>query len=228
MWKEVDVNGTGDTDNVTFTCTLDASTEQAPLLLINGTDFSQTISFLRSTYAFAVVDIDKSDSQKEIVIVENGETLTAWFFKYDGEKLIPLKNKNGERMSIKFASRLFFDQKSYMLSDLEGLCFTDIMLTGSAYQLENDVITQYRVLNAGKIIPRKLVHTYNDNMVYYYTPTDKYTPGGYKNGSQNTMSASEFDYFTVLDMYIDANPSYIEFYVEFPNGIKAVLSPFKA
>lgn len=229
MWKEVDVNGTGDTDNVTFTCTLDASTEQAPLLLINGTDFSQTISFMRSTYAFAVVDIDKSDLQKEIVIVENGETLTAWFFKYDGEKLIPLKNKNGERMSIKFASRLFFDQKSYMLSDLEGLCFTDIMLTGSAYQLENDVITRYRVSNAGKIIPRKLVHTYNDNMVYYYTPTDNYTPGGYKNGSQNTMSASEFDYFTVLDMYIDeTNPSYIEFYVEFPNGIKAVLSPFKA
>lgn len=227
-WQEVDILGTGTTDNVTFTCTLDTSTEQSPLLVINGTDYSSALKFMRSTYAFAVVDIDKSDSTKEIVVVENGDTLTAWFFRYDGQSLIAI-NSGDKRASIKFASRLFFDQKSYMLSDLEGVCFTDIMLTGSAYQLENNVITQYRVSNAKEIIPRKLVHTYNDNMIYYYTPTDTFVPGGYRNGSEYTMAASEFDSFTVLDMYVDeTNPSYIELYVEFPNGIRAVLSPFGA
>ena len=71
--------------------------------------------------------------------------------------------------------------------------------------------------------------TYNDNMIYYYTPTDTFVPGGYRNGSEYTMAASEFDSFTVLDMYVDeTNPSYIELYVEFPNGIRAVLSPFGA
>lgn len=227
-WQEVDILGTGTTDNVTFTCTLDTSTEQSPLLVINGTDYSSALKFMRSTYAFAVVDIDKSDSTKEIVVVENGDTLTAWFFRYDGQSLIAI-NSGDKRASIKFLSRLFFDQKSYMLSDLEGVCFTDIMLTGSAYQLENNVITQYRVSNAKEIIPRKLVHTYNDNMIYYYTPTDTFVPGGYRNGSEYTMAASEFDSFTVLDMYVDeTNPSYIELYVEFPNGIRAVLSPFGA
>lgn len=227
-WQEVNILGTGGTDNVTFTRTLDTSTEQSPLLVINGTDYSSALKFMSSTYAFAVVDIDKSDSTKEIVVVENGDTLTAWFFHYDGQSLIAV-NSGDKRASIKFLSRLFFDQKSYMLSDLEGVCFTDIMLTGSAYQLENNVITQYRVSNAKEIIPRKLVHTYNDNMIYYYTPTDTFVPGGYRNGSEYTMAASEFDSFTVLDMYVDeTNPSYIELYVEFPNGIRAVLSPFGA
>ena len=225
-WQEINISGSDQTDNVTFTRTLDTSAEETPLLIINGTDYTDLIRFMGSTYAFAVVDIDKSDSAKEIIIVENGDTLTAWFFRYDGQSLTPI-NSGGGQAKIKFASRLFFDQKSYILSDLEGICFTDIMLTGSAYQLENNVITQYRVSNAGKIIPRKLVHTYNDNMIYYYTPTDTFTPGGYKGGSQYTMSASEFDSFTVLDMYVDeTNPSYIELYVEFPNGIRAVLSPF--
>ena len=109
----------------------------------------------------------------------------------------------------------------------------DIMVTGSAYQLEDNVITQYRVSNASKIIPRKFVRKYDDNMIYYYTPTDTYTPGAYKAGSKYTMAAKEFervDYsFEILNMYIDeTNPSYIEMYVEFPNGIKAVLTPFGA
>lgn len=224
--KEVNLSGAEAADNITFTRTLDVSSEQQPLLIINGQDYSDSLKFMRSTYALAVIDIDKNDALKELIVVENGDTLTAWFFRYDGQSLVRINSGNSPA-KIKFASRLFFDQKSYMLSDLEGVCFTDIMLTGSAYQLENGIITQYRVSNAGKIIPRKLVHTYNDNMIYYYTPTDNFVAGGYKDGSQYTMSASEFDSFTVLDMYIDeTNPSYIELYVEFPNGIRAVLSPF--
>ena len=227
-WKEVNLSSDETTDNITFTSTLDVASEKEALLIINGKDFSDDIKFMRSTYALAVVDIDKSDNTKELIIIENGDNLTAWFFRYDGQNLTPIKNGN-KQAKIKFASRLFFDQKSYMLSDIEGICFMDIMLTGSAYQLENDVITQYRVSNASKILPRKLVHTYNDHMIYHYIPTDNFVPGGYKDGGQNTMSSSEFDSFVVLDMYVDeTNPSYIELYVEFPNGIKAVLSPFGA
>lgn len=225
--KEISLRSGDVLDNVIFTRTFDTAAEISPLLIINGTDFSAQLKALKSIYGMAVVDIDKNDATKEIIVIENGDTRTAWFFRYDGQSLIPVMSNSGAPASIKFVSKIFLDQRSYMLSDLEGLCFMDIMITGSAYQLEGDIITQYRVTNAGKIIPRKLVHTYNDDMIYYYTPTDTYVKGGYKGGSQNTMSASEFDTFNVLDMYIDQdNPSYIEFYVEFPNGIKAVLTPF--
>ena len=227
-FQAVDITSAEADDVISFTRTLDAPAEVAPLLTINGIDYSEQIKAMRSTYAVAVIDIDKSDETKEIIVVENGDTLTAWFFSYDGTALKPIM-RGDSQAKIVFASKIFFDQKSYILADIEGLCFTDIMLTGSAYQLENNVITQYRVSNAQKIIPRNLVHTYNDNMIYHYTPTDTFVPGGYKDGSQFTMEALEFDSFLVLDMYVDeANPSYIEVYVEFPNGIRAVLSPYTA
>ena len=226
--ENVDITNAEIDEYVTFTRTLDAPSEVNPLLTIDGVDYSDALRSMRGTYALAVVDIDRNDTTKEIVVVETGDTLTAWFFSYDGEKLTPI-TKGGSQAKIVFASKLFFDQRSYMLSDLEGLCFTDIMLTGSAYQLENNVITQYRVSNAEKMIPRTLVHTYNDSMIYHYTPTDTFVPGGYKDGSKFTMEALEFDSFVVLDMYVDeTNPSYIEVYEEFPNGIRAVLSPFGA
>ena len=229
-WSEVDVNGDGSLDDITFTRSLDVANEKSPLIIINGRDYSHVLKFMKSTYAIAVVDIDKTDSARELMIVEGGDNLTAWFFRFDGNNLFPITNGNGNA-SIKFVSKLFFDERSYILSDLEGMCCMDIMITGSAYQLEDNVITQYRVSNASKIIPRKFVRKYDDNMIYYYTPTDTYKPGTYKGGSKYTMAAKEFervDYsFEVLNMYIDeTNPSYIELYVEFPNGIKAVLTPF--
>ena len=72
------------------------------------------------------------------------------------------------------------------------------MLTGSAYQLEKNsdkgtfTITQYKVSNAQNIIPRKFVHTYDDNMVYFITQTDNYVKGGYKThgDNPNTVYAS--------------------------------------
>ena len=226
--ENVDITTAEIDEYITFTRTLDAPAEVNPLLTIDGADYSSLLRSMRGTHAVAVIDIDKNDSSKEIVVVETGDTLTAWFFSYNGETLAPIMRGNSQA-KITFASKLFFDERSYILSDLEGLCFTDIMLTGSAYQLENNVITQYRVSNAEKMIPRTLVHTYNDNMIYHYTPTDNFVPGGYKDGSQFTMEALEFDSFVVLDMYVDeTNPSYIEVYVEFPNGIKAVLSPFRS
>ena len=102
------------------------------------------------------------------------------------------------------------------------------MLTGSAYQLENGIITQYKVSNAINMIPRKLVHTYNDNMIYRYYTTDTFNGGSYRNAQPTgTVQAAELSEFTVTDMYVDDyNPSYIEFFVTNPDGTKMVLSPY--
>lgn len=226
-WKDVDANGDGVNETIAFTRTLDTSGEASPLLIIDGKDFTQQLSFMPSTYSFAVVDIDKSDGKKEIIVTANGDCLTAYFFRYDGENLTPVMN--GDKIaSVRYVSRLFFDEKSYILSDMEGLCFTDIMLTGSAYQLENGIITQYKVSNAINMIPRKLVHTYNDNMIYRYYTTDTFNGGSYRNAQPTgTVQAAELSEFTVTDMYVDDyNPSYIEFFVTNPDGTKMVLSPY--
>lgn len=234
-WEETDLNGDGKSDNVTFVKSIDTNSETSPLLMINGTDFTSQIKFMRSTYAIGVVDINKQDNTREVILVAGTTSLTAYFFRYDGTNLIPILKDGENRASIVFAENLFFDGKSYILSDAEGICFTDIMLTGSAYQLEKndstgtDMITQYRVSNASNIIPRKLVHTYNDNAVFYCTPATEFVKGGYRTPTETTKTfyASDLPEFTVLDMYTDIqNPSYIEVFVQMPDGSTGVLVPY--
>ena len=172
----------------------------------------------------AVISINGVD--KQVVIVENGDVQTAHFYTYDGADLIPC----GENPTIRFKTRLLFDETRYVLSDLHGICFTDIMVTGSFYQFENSAFDYFRLSNAEDIAPRLLTHTYNDQMVYRMITTDKYVQGAYQNAQTfETVNSEAFTQFTLLEMYVDSkNPAYVEFYVELPDGTRAVLTPYGA
>ena len=121
-----------------------------------------------------------------------------------------------------------------MLADLEGITWTDIMVTCSAYHFETDnTVTQYSATNASKIIPIRLVHTYNDTMVYgvFYTDYfDENTKGTYYNGQyQDTLTSAEISEFTLHDMYIiSGSPEKIEFFVTLADGRNAVLVPYNS
>lgn len=241
-WADVDLTKEGSADTVSFTAALDTANSERPLLIINGVDYTEMLKGLSSTYSLAVIDTDLSTEGREIVITENGATLTAHFFYYDGESLRPVMRRiygadgssyNTEtQLSIRYASKLFFDQKSFMLSDIEGITWTDIMVTCSAYHFEADhTVTQYSATNASKIVPRRLVHTYNDNMVYgiYYTDYfDENTKGTFYNGEYDaTITAAELDEFTLHEMYIEpGSPEQIEFFTTLSDGRNAVLVPY--
>jgi hypothetical protein len=225
--QNVDVSGDGVTDTVSFTTTFDTETAETPLLLINGDNYTNQLMYLHIFYSFAVVDVNKSDNSKEIVITANGDCLTAYFFRLNGTELEPIM-MNGKQMALKYVSNLFFDGKGYVLSDLEGVTWTDIMLTGSAYQLKDGVFTQYYVDNTKKILPRMLVHTYNEHMVYKVYDTNDFNKGSYANKQPDRiMQSSDFDSFTVQDIYIDEkDPSYIELFITIPNGPNMVIVPY--
>lgn len=230
-WKNMDTNGDGVDETVAFTRTMDSANEEAPLLIIDGKDFTEQLSFMPSTYSFAIVDTKQADAAKEIVITSTSDCFTAYFFRYKDGELQPIL-RNGSQSAIKYVSRLFFDNASYVLSDLDGFCFTDIMLTSAAYQISGDenVMNMYKVSNAANMIPRKLIHSYNDNMVYNYYITDKFEGGTYVNKKPSgTINAADIKEFTVTDMYVDDyNPAYSEYFVTMPDGTKMVLSAFSA
>lgn len=227
-WQNMDLDGDGSMDTASFTVSKDTASEQTPLLIINGENLSELIKFLPSTDSFALVDIDKSDKTKEIVISSNSDKRTAYFFRYAGNTLTPIM-KGEDRATITYLKHLFLDQKSYILSDLEGITWTDIMLTGSAYQLENNIMTQYYVSNAANMIPRMLVHSYGDEMVYNVYDVNEFKKGTYKGKEPDRLAkAAELEKFTVQDMYIDnVNPEYVEFFITIPDGPNMVISPYR-
>lgn len=221
--NEADLNGDGEKEVISFTQTMDTDGAETPLLIIDGRDFSNELkSELSSLNALAVISINGED--KQVVIVENGDVQTAHFYTYDGESLV----KCGGTPYISFKTRLLFDETKYILSDLHGLCFTDIMVTGSFYQFSEDGFEYFKLSKAEDIAPRMLIHTYDDKMIYRKINTDKYQKGAYVDAQEyETISSEAFTQFNLLDMYVDSkNPAYVEFYVEMPNGEKAVLTPF--
>lgn len=221
--NEADLNGDGVKETVSFTQTTDTAAAEMPLLVINGSDFSDMIKEeYQSLNSLAVISMN--GTEKQVVIVENGDVQTAHFYTYDGTELV----KCGENPSISFKTRLLFDERKYVLSDLHGLCFTDIMVTGSFYEYAEDGFSYFKLSNAEDIAPRVLIHTYNDNMTYRMIKTDKYVPGAYKGAQEfETINSEAFTQFTLLEMYVSPqNPAYAEFYIETPDGTRAVLTPY--
>ena len=227
-WQNMDLDGDGSMDTASFTVSNDTASEQIPLLIINGENLSELIRFLPSTDSFALVDIDKSDNTKEIVISSNSDKRVAYFFRYSGNTLTPIM-KGEERATITYLRHLFLDQKSYILSDIEGITWTDIMLTGSAYQLEKNMMTQYYVSNAANMIPRMLISTYDDEMVYNVYDVNEFNKGKYKGKEPDRLfTTADLARFTVQDMYIDnENPEYVEFFITVPDGPNMVITPYR-
>lgn len=224
----IDLDGDGNAETIDFTSSEDFSMITSPVLKINDIDYTASLGSLTSVYSMAVVDLDDKDDTKEIVISENGNTLTARFYRYKNGILTALADENGPS-TISYASDLMVSGTGYLISDLTGVCFVDIMVTGGVYKLETDNVTLYRMRSIESIFGRNLYKTYDDGMLYHVIYTQNYTQGAYKDlMDTGFIGVDELGQFKIIDGYMDpADPRYIELYIELPNGTTAVIKPFQ-
>ncbi len=226
--QDVDLDGDGKTEAVAFASSSDVLSNPTPVLEIDGTDYTAGLGSITSVYSMAVVDINKSDGKKEIVITENGDTLTARFYRYENGILRTL-GTDTEASTVSYASKLFLSGTGYIMSDLTGVCFTDIMVTGCVYRLDTDSVGLYRMSKIESIFDRNLYNTYPDSMLYNVIYTRSYQPGTYRDMTDvGVINATDIQQFKLLDGYRDdTDPRYIELYIELPNGEKAVITPYQ-
>ncbi len=227
--QDIDLDGDGKMEMVEFSRSDDLFTDPTPVLVINGIDYTGGLGAITSVHSMAVVDIDTKDDTKEIIISENGDALTARFYRYDNGILKILK-EGDEASKIPYASQLLLSGTGYLISDLTGVCFTDIMVTGSLYRLENDSVPLRRMNAIESIFNRNLYNTYNDNMLYHIIYTKSYQPGSYKDMTDvGVISSQDLESFKLLNGYHDEDDKkYIELYIELPNGEKAVITPYRS
>ncbi len=224
----VDLDNDGKADVIEFNKTDDMSNITVPALKINGVDYTANIGDLLNVSSIAVVDLDNSDDLKEIVITENENVSTAYFYRYSNGILTQLQYNNTPS-SISYASNMFVSGTGWLLSDLTGVSFTDIMVSPAIYKYETDSVKMYTIKIDG-IYDRNLYKTYDDMMLYHIIYTDNYTPGSYISAipDSGVIDTSSITHFKLLNGYYNENdPREVELYVEFPDGKKAVLIPYR-
>ena len=226
---DVDLDGNAIPESIVFQSTQDMfETDSQPVLTINGIDYTAGLGSLTSVYSMAVVDLDSSDNVKEIIITENGDTLTAHFYRYENG-ILKVLAKDGTASTVQYASKLLMSGTGYIISDLTGVCFTDIMVTGCMYRLDGDSVGRYRMSKLDAIFGRNLYNTYPDNMLYNIIYTKSYQPGTYEEMNDvGVINATDMQQFKVLNGYRDEqDPRYIELYIELPNGERVVITPYQ-
>ena len=102
-YDSIDLDGDGKSESIEFSNSNDMISDSTPVLQINGVDYTGGLGSLTSAYSMAVVDIDKNDGKKEIVISENGDTLTARFYRYENG-ILKVLAKDGVPSTISYAS----------------------------------------------------------------------------------------------------------------------------
>lgn len=226
--SSIDLDNDGKNDTIEFVQSNDLSYLTGSVLKINGIDYTSNIGDLLNAYSIAVVDLDKTDNLKEIVITENNNVLTAYFYHYENGILKQLKYDNLPS-SITYASKLFVSGTGWLLSDLTGVSFTDIMVSPAIYRFETDSVKLYTI-SIDKIYGRNLYKTYDDTMLYHAVYTNDYVPGSYLNTTSDAgvIDTSAISHFKLINGYYDEDdPRTVELYVEFPDGSRAVLIPYK-
>ena len=225
---DIDLDGDGKKENISFSSSYDVLSDPTPVLVINGIDYTAGLGSITSVYSMAVVDLNKNDDTKELIITENGDTLTARFYRYKNGILKILADSNGPS-TVSYASKLLLSGTGYIVSDLTGSCFTDIMVTGCVYRLDGDNVGRYRMSKIESIFGRNLYKAYDDSMLYHIVYTKNYQPGSYRDLPEvGIISSSILQEFKLLNGFRDeADPRYIELYIELPNGETAVIIPYQ-
>lgn len=223
----VDLNDDGIEEIIDFVAARLDSIDSG-VLLINGIDYTDEFSQTMMDISAISVVVPSVTAPKMLAVVEKGDIQTAHFYTFNGTVLTPVKDLDGKNASIMFKKNIMFDEKKYVISDLYGICCTDIMVTGSYFQFDGETMGFYRLGNAKNIIPRNLSVIYNDDMLFRQIITESYHEGTYKEiASFDLINTSQITSFTLLDMYVDKNdPSYIEFFIETQSGEKFVLIPY--
>lgn len=224
----VDLDNDGTPETIEFNSAQDMSAISAPVLTIDGIDYTAGLGTLTSAYSMAVVDIDRNDAYKEIIISENGDTLNARFYRYENG-ILKVISGSSSPMTVSYASKLLLSGTGYIISDLTGTCYVDIMVTGGVYKLEDTQLTLFRMRSIESIYGRNLYRVYDDNMLYHVIYTGNYSAGSYKDITDTgVISSADLQQFKILDGYVDPeNPRYIELYIELPDGNTAVIRPYQ-
>ncbi len=226
---DVDLDGDGIPEQIEFSRSDDLFADPTPALVIDGIDYTAGLGSITSVHSMAVVDVDANDETKELVISENGDTLTARFYRYENG-ILKVLEKDGVAASVPYASKLMLSGTGYLISDLAGVCFTDIMVTGSVYRMANDNVALYRMSSIESIFGRNLYKVHDDAMLYHIIYTKSYQEGTYKDMTDvGVINSADITEFKLIDGYRDYDdPKYIELYIELPNGEKAVITPYKS
>lgn len=226
---DIDLDGDGIEEQIAFSRSDDLFSDSTPALEINGIDYTGDLGSITSVHSMAVVDVDANDGTKEIVISENGDTLTARFYRYNNG-ILKVLEKDGVVATVPYASKLMLSGTGYLISDLTGVCFTDIMVTGSVYRMSNDNVALYRMSSIESIFGRNLYKVNDDSMLYHIIYTKSYQEGTYKDMTDvGVINSADLTEFKLIDGYRDYDdPKYIELYIELPNGEKAVITPYKS
>lgn len=221
----IDVDGDGNTEQVSFT---PASEEKRAFLSINGVDCSGILPEDTQFYAFAVMDISSKDTSKQIVMVDCLGYNGAWFFQWNGSELSQIKVMDQADRSVDFVENLFFNKKGTMISDLNAVCFTNAIISGSSYDLENGGVALYR-LNTDVAEGITYYKEFSDTVAYAIKYVKEFKPGTYHNleSGDSIVTSDSFSKFELVDVYVDEyDPSNIEFFIRLPQGDTAVIWPY--
>ena len=238
----VDLDGDGVSENIVFNAADEASLSSTQVFTVNGIDYTAGLGSVTSAYSVAVVELCETEGTKEIVMTENGDVMTAHFYHYNGGILTPITDGSAQA-TITYAQRLLVSGKGtetnqrngvncgYMISDLTGTCFVDIMVTGGIYMYSEEngryTISLNNMKDISTIYGRNLYKTYDDKMLYNIIYTSSYTPGAYRDVEGGTIDESALEHFIILDGYMDpADKRYIELYLQLDNGSTAVIKPY--
>ncbi|GEM_PF-2932386 len=229
----IDLDNDGKPEELEFTPTNDVS-GNVTVLTINGLDYTASLGSVNSARSIALVDLDDTDNSKELVVSENGDVLTAHFYSYRNG-IMSFISDGAQPAEVSYRDKLLISGKSYVLSDLYGTCFTDIMVSGGMHVYQSNQGAADKVLRLTKfqsisnIFGRSLYRTYDDDMLYRVIYTQTYHPGTYMYVSDTgIIGLNELEHFKLLDGFIsDEDKTYIELFVELPNGETAVLIPYK-
>ena len=222
-----DLNGDGNLETIEFTKMLE-NEGQENVLVINGIDCTYALKDMFSAGTVAAVNINNESLSRQLVVIENGDVNMAHFFTFDGAALTECEYT----APIKFVTKLLFDEKKYILSDLHGFLFTDVMVTSSFYEFSETGFGYYRTgASVREMTPRVLANVHDDGMLYKMVVVgDDYSEGTYKNIAEfEKVYSQTFEEFTLLNIYVDdTDPSYFEFLIEMTDGTKAVIMPYSA
>lgn len=239
--SDCDLDGDGREEHIEFAPVEDLSVQKDGALIIDGEDYTNQLGSLSSIQSVALVDTAAGDGAKELVVTENGDTLTAYFYRYNNGILTQLTvDGDPGYAGIPYASRLLFSGKGttgdmnngrnvgYILSDVMGTCFVDIMVTSGIYLFDNDTIQLKPMSKISPIFNRNLYKTYDDSMLYHIIYTNDYVPGRYKDVTDTgVINANELSQFKVINGYgDDSDKRYIELYIELLDGTRAVIKPY--
>lgn len=238
----VDLDGDGVPENIVFNSADESTLNSTHVFTVNDIDYTADLGAITSAYSIAVVDLCETDGTKEIVMTENGDVMTAHFYHYKNGILFPITDGSAPSV-ITYAQRLLISGKGtetnqrngvdcgYIISDLTGTCFSDIMVTGGIYMYSEAngqyIVTLNNMKDISTIFGRDLYKTYDDRMLYNIIYTSNYTPGAYKDAEGGTIDESALSHFRILDGFIDsADKRYIELYLELDDGSTAVIRPY--